>query len=222
MTENRKRTGICYERKAGYDVKKIRYEWMTNGGKKDMELSRQVANKLMKIVTPEIWNTVRGKPPRMRKAAVVISGAPGTGKTLLSNILCQGLRKGHVDTLNLQFPLGACYGVEVIQWEEANMPFQHFDIFKKVFEGRDYPINRKGKEQLVQSEWTPIVLTTNQRTFPTDAGHDDREALHQRSYYIKMSAGQKWWGSDITDDQMNELDLGFICDCVDVQWHKGK
>ncbi len=163
-----------------------------------------------------IWNNVRGTPYWKRRATVVIQGPPGTGKTLMQCILTRGLNKGYIDALNMNFSLSGCHNVDVIVWEEANLAFQFVDLYKKVFEGRDYVINMKGKSGSYQGNWTPVVVTTNQSSFPKNVGTTDKAAIRERCYIITL--GSQWYKT-VSDRELDAVDLDRVANYIDLQWN---
>ncbi len=211
--------------KSGPGMKIKKYREMAQVGRTEAEIRQSeltLAHKIMTRsgLTKVMWNTIRGIPAWKRKAAVLLKGAPGSGKTLIQTVMTQSLKVGFIDTLNLNFPLSHCRNVDVIVWEEASMSFQLADTYKKVMEGRGYLINIKGKEGVVQNEWTPIVITTNQTQFPKMIGTIDKRAIKERMYEVEL--GGISWLTRGGFDQVTELadiSLRNVANIIDLEWH---
>ena len=125
-----------------HDVKRLRAEPQI----KNQHVTATLANDIIRLFRLEgrtLWNCIRGKPIWKRKATILLSGKPGTGKSLLSKIMTMGMTIGYIDSFNDAFPITELEDVEVGVWEEGHLMFQHVPLFKKVLEGRDYVINKK-------------------------------------------------------------------------------
>lgn len=145
---------------------------------------------------------------------ILISGNPGTGKTLLQNILSNGLRTGHVDTLNVNFPLEHCYQAQCINWDEGHIPFQLCNLYKTVLQGTGYIIQRKGKPAVIQSNWVPVIITTNQKSFPEGINTIDKAAIRQRCTEIKIPT--RWYSAH--EDEIDQLDIQEVRQLLCNKW----
>ncbi len=196
-----------------YDVKRLRQ----NQPIKSMVLVHKLKDDLIKMLGVEgetIWKNIRGKPKWKRKGGILLCGKPGTGKTLFQKIITRGLEFGQVDNNNENFPLANCYKVEVIIWEEARLSFQNVDMYKKVLEGRDYVISVKHEQSVLQSDWTPVVITTNDTGFPSDVSISDKSAIRERCY--KIECREKWFS--LKSEELEEVDFDQLSRLLDIKW----
>lgn len=126
------------------------------------------------------------------------------------------MTQGHIDNNNENFPLGNAYDVDIIIWEEARLQFQNVDLFKKVLEGRDYVINVKHDTAKFQVDWTPIIITTNDSSFPSDVWSIDQQAIREWCY--KVECMDKWYS--VSGRELELVDLEEISRILDAKWVK--
>lgn len=197
-----------------HDIRSMRKRKFNSDSKECLKATKQIAKDIMKVINKDIWNTIRGKPTNFRKASIYMYGPPGTGKTLLQSILSRGMSKGFINTQTDNFSLADCHQVEVIIWEEATIPFQMIETYKKVMEGQGYPINIKGENPVFQNEWTPVIITSNKKFLSEQLTKEEEESLKER--VIEIPLMEKWFSLDNKD--LNIVDYDHLVNSLDLKW----
>ncbi len=207
-------TTVVAGSRIGHDVKRQRVVDIVADDPQVIANTQNLISSIEAFFPADAWRTVRGVPPNKRRATIHMTGPPGTGKTLMQSILTRGMQKAYVDVTAESFPLASCQGAEVIVWEEGKINIQQQDMIKKVFEGRDYPINRKGRDSTVQTDWTPVVVTSNSRRLLEALSSEERAPLYERMYRINIA--RPWF--NLTGVMLERVDMDVVAASLDKKW----
>ncbi len=194
----------------------MRTRLLDKSSNKTINVTKKLIKEVKQILNKDIWNTIRGRPNNFRKACVHFHGEPGTGKTLLQSILTRGLVKGYIDSSNANFPLSNIHSVDVVIFEEGNIPFQLIDVFKKVLEGTGYPINKKNEGSVIQTDWIPVVATSNREKLSSETTVEDDRALRDRITTVRLN--RNWYS--LKPEDLDQVDFDRACDTLDLLWLK--
>lgn len=138
----------------------------------------------------EAWQAINRTPDtKTRKRSIILYGAPGAGKTLISKILTTGHSVGVVSQSGDKFAFENCYNKDSLRWEEVKLNQSQVDYYKQVFEGQGYLIVKKSTQGNYQYKYTPVVGTSNSKVTTQIQDLTDRQAIKDRVWEIYIPSG---------------------------------
>lgn len=127
-----------------------------------------------------------------KKNCLVLRGPPSTGKTLIaSSIAACSPSTGMVNKNNENFPFCACANRTLIWMEEGRLTQATIEEWKCISGGTKVAVDKKGSNQQVTIERTPVIWTTNSDPFLVYSGNmvtgEHTPALAERYFVVEMN-----------------------------------
>nr|UVF58809.1 MAG: NS1 [Istigobius ornatus parvovirus] len=127
-----------------------------------------------------------------KKNCLVLQGPPSTGKTLMASAIAAcSPSTGMVNKNNENFPFCACAHRTLIWQEEGRLTMSTIEEWKCISGGTKVAVDKKGSNQQITIERTPVIWTTNSDPFLVYTGNmvtgEHKAALTERYHVVEMT-----------------------------------